>query len=178
MVVSCTLLSHHSIKADYVNKLFSISGKIVLGSWHLLICWSAFLGNTCLLTWTLKWLHNQKTFSFYGTQGTCLGSTWLYSQKLQIFQSRGIYFCVEYRQWKISSNIGICTHICTYIFASNHRMAWVGSNPKDHLVPISLSWEGTPSTRPGCSELHPVWAQTPAGMRHQQLLGATWSSAK
>ena len=31
-------------------------------------------------------------------------------------------------------------------------MVWIGRDLKDHLVPNSLPWAGTPSTRPNCSE--------------------------
>jgi len=36
-------------------------------------------------------------------------------------------------------------------------MVWVGKDLTDHLVPTTLPWAETPSTRPGCSELHPTW---------------------
>jgi len=37
-----------------------------------------------------------------------------------------------------------------------HRMLWVGRDLKDHLVSITLSWAGTPSTKQGCSKPHPA----------------------
>jgi len=42
-------------------------------------------------------------------------------------------------------------------------MLWVGRDLKDHLVPTPMPWAGTPSTRPGCSELHPTWPWTLPG---------------
>ena len=36
-------------------------------------------------------------------------------------------------------------------------MVWLGRDLKDHLVPTSLPWTGTSSTRLGCSELNPTW---------------------
>jgi len=39
-------------------------------------------------------------------------------------------------------------------------MVRVGRDLEDHLVPTALSWAGTSSTRPGCSELHPTWPWT------------------
>jgi len=35
-------------------------------------------------------------------------------------------------------------------------MVWVESYLKDHLVPASLAWAETPSTRPHCSKPHPT----------------------
>ena len=32
----------------------------------------------------------------------------------------------------------------------NHRMAWVGEDIKDHLVPASLPQAGLPTTKPTC----------------------------
>jgi len=52
-------------------------------------------------------------------------------------------------------------------------MVWVGRDLIDHPVPTPLPWAGTPSTRPGYSELHPTWP----GRGQPQLLWATWSSA-
>lgn len=37
-------------------------------------------------------------------------------------------------------------------------MVWVGSDLKDHLIPIPLQWAGTPSTTSGCSKPHPTWS--------------------
>jgi len=31
-------------------------------------------------------------------------------------------------------------------------MVWIERDLIDHLVPTTLPWAGTPSTRPGCSE--------------------------
>jgi len=56
-------------------------------------------------------------------------------------------------------------------------MVWVGRDLKDHLVPTPPPWAGTPSTRPGCSELHPAWPWTLPGRGHPQLLRAIYSSA-
>jgi len=42
-------------------------------------------------------------------------------------------------------------------------MFWVGRNLEDHLIPNSLTWAGTPATRPGCSEPHPAWPWTLPG---------------
>ena len=38
----------------------------------------------------------------------------------------------------------------------SHRIIRVGRDLKDHLVPTPLPWAATSSTRPGCSELHPL----------------------
>lgn len=38
----------------------------------------------------------------------------------------------------------------------DYRMLWVGWDHKDHLVPISLLWTGTPSSRWHCSKPHPT----------------------
>ena len=51
-------------------------------------------------------------------------------------------------------------------------MVRVGRDLKDHLVPTCLSWAGTSSTRPGCSELHPTWPWTLPGRGQPQLLWA------
>ena len=55
-------------------------------------------------------------------------------------------------------------------------MVRVGRDLKAHLVPTPLPSAGTPSTRPGCSELHPAWPWTLPGRGHPQLLWATCSS--
>lgn len=31
-----------------------------------------------------------------------------------------------------------------HIYSENHRLAWVGSDPKEHTVPNPLQWEGMP----------------------------------
>lgn len=41
--------------------------------------------------------------------------------------------------------------------SQTHRMAWVGRDLKDNLVPTSSEWERTSPTRPCCSEPHPAW---------------------
>ena len=51
-------------------------------------------------------------------------------------------------------------------------MVWVGGDLKDHLVPTSLPWAGTP----GCSNLHPAWPWALPGRGQPQLLWATCSS--
>jgi len=52
----------------------------------------------------------------------------------------------------------------------NHRMVWVGRDPKDHQVPTPLPQAWPPAsrsgTRPGCPGLHPTWPRTPPGMEH------------
>jgi len=40
--------------------------------------------------------------------------------------------------WEVEGEMGI----------DNHRMVWVGRDLKGHLVPLPLSWAGTPSTFP------------------------------
>lgn len=55
-----------------------------------------------------------------------------------------------------------CNNIIT-----EYRMAWVGNNPQDSLVPTPLLWARTLSTRAGCLKLHPAW--------HPQILWATCS---
>jgi len=64
-----------------------------------------------------------------------------------------------------------------FIDSLNHRMVWVGRDLKDHLVPTTLPWAGTPYTRPGCSELHPTCPWTFPRRGQPQLLWATHSSA-
>lgn len=39
----------------------------------------------------------------------------------------------------------------------SYRLAWVGRDPENHLVPNPLPCTGTPSWRPGCSRPHPAW---------------------
>ena len=56
------------------------------------------------------------------------------------------------------------------ITEQNHRAVWGGRDLKDHLVPTSLPWAGTPATRPGCPKPHPAWPWTLPGMGHPQLL--------
>ena len=55
-------------------------------------------------------------------------------------------------------------------------MVWVGKDLKDHRVPTPLPWAGTPSTRPGCSELHPAWPWTLPGRGQPQFQWAAWAS--
>jgi len=47
----------------------------------------------------------------------------------------------------------------------NYRMVWVGRDLKD-LVPTSLPWRGTPSTRVGCSKPCPAWPSALPGRGH------------
>ena len=54
-------------------------------------------------------------------------------------------------------------HLHDFIESENHRMIKVGRDLEDHLVPTTLPWAGTFSTRPGCSELHPAWPWTLPG---------------
>jgi len=56
-------------------------------------------------------------------------------------------------------------------------MVWVGRDLKDHLVPTSLPWAGTSSSRPGCSKPHPNSPGKLPGKGHLQILWATYSSA-
>jgi len=56
-------------------------------------------------------------------------------------------------------------------------MVWIGRDLKDHLVPTLLPWAGTPSTRPGCSDLHPTWPWTLPGRGQPKLLWAACASA-
>ena len=60
-----------------------------------------------------------------------------------------------------------------FIFPA-HRMASVGRDFKDHLVPTSLLWAGLPTTKSptssGCPEPHPTWPWTPPGTGHLQPL--------
>ena len=73
-----------------------------------------------------------------------------------------------------------CVLVCLYVsLCVFHRIIeWLGFevNLKDHLVPTSLPWAGTPSTRPSCSKPHPAWPWTLLGTGHLQLLWATCSS--
>jgi len=46
---------------------------------------------------------------------------------------------------------------CFTAESQNHRMIWIRKDRIDHLVPTSLPWAGTPSTRPVCSKPHPAW---------------------
>jgi len=52
--------------------------------------------------------------------------------------------------------------------SQTHRMAWVGKDHNDHVVPTPLLCAGVPTTRPGCPEPHPVWPWMPPGMGHPQ----------
>jgi len=56
-------------------------------------------------------------------------------------------------------------------------MAWVENDLKDHLVSTPLPQAGSPTTRPGCPELHPAWPWMHLGMGHPQPPWATCSSA-
>ena len=49
-------------------------------------------------------------------------------------------------------------------------MVRVGRHLKDYLVPAPPPWAGTPSTRPGCSELHPTWPWTLPGSGQPQII--------
>lgn len=40
----------------------------------------------------------------------------------------------------------------------NQIMLYVGRDLKDDLVPTSLQWAGTLSTRPHCPKPHPPWS--------------------
>ena len=54
----------------------------------------------------------------------------------------------------------------------NHRMAWVGRDLKDHLVPNLLPHTGLPTTKSGASAVcpgpHPTWPWTAPVMGHPQ----------
>ena len=54
----------------------------------------------------------------------------------------------------------------------NHRMAWVGSDLKDHQAPTALQQVGPPTstfnTKPSCPRPHPNWPCTPPGTGHPQ----------
>ena len=40
-------------------------------------------------------------------------------------------------------------------------MAWVGREPKHHLIPTPTLWTGTTPTRTGCLKPHPTWPWIP-----------------
>lgn len=42
----------------------------------------------------------------------------------------------------------------------NHRMVYVGKDPKKHLVLNHMPWAGASPARPGCLKLHSVWPWT------------------
>jgi len=46
--------------------------------------------------------------------------------------------------------------------SQSHRMAWVEKDIKDHLVSTPLTWEGSPTTRPGCPELLVIYSSVSA----------------
>jgi len=50
-------------------------------------------------------------------------------------------------------------------------MVWIGRDLKDHLVATPLPSSGTPSTRPGCSKLHPTWPWTLPGRGQHSFSG-------
>lgn len=62
-------------------------------------------------------------------------------------------------------------YVSKFIFLQNHRIAWVGGDLQDHLVPNSLPWTGTLPTRPGSSGLYPIWPSTLSGMGHPRFSG-------
>lgn len=39
-----------------------------------------------------------------------------------------------------------------FVLSWNHRVVWVITGLKDHLIPVSLPWTGLPLTRPGYSK--------------------------
>ena len=51
-----------------------------------------------------------------------------------------------------------------------HRRVWVEKDHSDHLVSTPLLCAGSPLTRPGCPEPHPVWPWMPPGMGVWELL--------
>lgn len=66
----------------------------------------------------------------------------------------------------LTCNVGLSLANTAWLL--NHRMSWKG-----HSKPVSfqtLLWEGTFSTRPGCSQLHSAWPGTVPRMAHPQLL--------
>lgn len=72
--------------------------------------------------------------------------------------SRCLYFIIVNFLFQIPKFFYFSLMICrTAVESQNHRMVLVGRNLGDHLIPTPLSWAGTPSSRPDCSELHPGW---------------------
>lgn len=55
--------------------------------------------------------------------------------------------------------------------SQNCRKVWVGGDLLGHLIPTSLPWVGTLSSRSDCSKTHPTW--TLPGTGYPQLLWAT-----
>lgn len=54
--------------------------------------------------------------------------------------------------------IGHSFMISKYKVKRNRIIEWLGKDLKDHMCPTLLSWAGTSSTRPNCSESHPTWS--------------------
>lgn len=71
------------------------------------------------------------------------------------------------RYYTDESGAQICFHllICHHNYypvcqsTENQKMAWVGGDPEDHLVPAACSgqWAGLPTTKAGCQRPHSTW---------------------
>lgn len=59
----------------------------------------------------------------------------------------------------------------------NHRMAWLGSDLRDNLVPILLPWAGTPFSRSDCSKSIQPYLERPQ-LNHYKELNCSLDSSK
>lgn len=100
----------------------------------------------------------------------CYCAVWIWTQDVMwerclqsVWETPDIFLCSSW-EWHLHLNGAVpYTTVkrgeqrrCLFLFRY-HRMALVGTDLKDHVVPTSLPWAGTLSSRPGSSKSHLTW---------------------